>query len=42
MGRFNTAIWSAKKRKSYKRTTDSANKFDNDKKRSLAYSDKES
>ena len=36
MGRFKTAIWSANKRKSVKRTTDSANNFDNDKKRLLA------
>ena len=42
MGRFKKVIWSAKKRKSVKWTTDSANKFDNDKKRLLADSDKRS
>ena len=39
MGRL-VSYWSAKKRKSVKRTTDSASKFDNDKKRLLAESDK--
>ena len=42
MGRFKAAVWSAKKRKSVKRTTDSASKFDNDTKYLLAESDKRS
>ena len=38
-GYVQDSFWSAKKRNSVKRTTDSANNFDNDKKRLLTDSD---